>query len=96
MRPMETTTPDARVSPRARRALPLIVAAVLVAALASVAYLRPSLPQAVKMSAPARAPGAALLSNDYAAAYSFLSSSLGWALVGDQTSAAPSFSVFTG
>jgi photosystem II stability/assembly factor-like uncharacterized protein len=88
---MDTTTRGGRLSPRARRALPLIAAAVLVTAGASVAYLRPSL---LQLPAPPKAVGPALLSNDYSAAYTFLTPSLGWALVAETTSATPRFSVF--
>lgn len=82
---------EQRLSPRARRALPLIAVAVLVFAGASVAYLQPSLPL---LMPPVRAAGPSVLSNDYAAAYSFLSPTLGWALVAEQTSSTPRFSVF--
>jgi photosystem II stability/assembly factor-like uncharacterized protein len=89
---MNTTTGDARLNPRARRAILLILAAVLVTAGTSVVYLKPSLlPHAV---GPARAVGPALLSSDYQATYSFLTPSLGWALVAETTIATPRFSVF--
>ena len=78
---MNTTTQGGRLSPRARRAVPLIAAAILVTALASVAYLRPSLLQLPASAPPAKAAGPAVLSNEYAAAYTFLTPSLGWALV---------------
>jgi len=91
---MDTTTRDGRLSSRARRALVLIAAAVLVTTLASVAYLRPSLLQLPASAPPAKAAGPAVLSNEYAAAYTFLTPSLGWALVAQTTSATPRFSVF--
>src|ERR1700694_1500311 len=94
MRPMNTTTQGGRLSPRARRAVPLIAAAILVTALASVAYLRPSLLQLPASAPPAKAPGPAVLSNEYAGAYPFLPPSLGWARVAETTSATPRFSVF--
>jgi photosystem II stability/assembly factor-like uncharacterized protein len=90
---METTTGDRRLSPRARRALPLIAASVLVATWAGVAYLQPSLLRLPKPAQPARAAGPAVLSNDYAAAYSFVTPSLGWALVTETTGLVPRFSV---
>jgi photosystem II stability/assembly factor-like uncharacterized protein len=83
-----------RLSPRARRAFPLIAASVLVAIWASVAYLQPSLLQVPKPAQPAKAAAPAVLSPDYSATYAFLTPSLGWALVAETTSAAPSFSVF--
>ena len=79
---------ERRLSPRARRALPLIVAAVLAGAGASVAYLHPTLRQ------PAKAAGPSVLPDDYQATYSFITPSLGWALVAETTSATPRFSVF--
>ena len=91
---METTTREGRLSLRARRALPLIAASVLVATWASVAYLQPSLLRLPQAAQPARAAGPALLSNDYAATYAFLTPSLGWALVTETTSLTPRFSVF--
>ena len=88
---MNTTTGDARRSPRARRAIVLILAAVLVATGTSVVYLKPSL---LSHSPPAKAVRPTVQSNDYTAAYSFPTPALGWALVADTTSAAPGFSVF--
>jgi photosystem II stability/assembly factor-like uncharacterized protein len=84
----------ARLSPRARRALPLIAAAVLIFAGASFAYLHPSLPQLPQAASPASGAGPAVLSNDYAATYDFLTPSLGWALVTETSSLTPRFSVF--
>src|SRR6202165_6330718 len=94
MRPMNTTTRGGRLSPRARRAVPLSAVAILVTALASVAYLRPSLLQLPVSAPPAKAAGPAVLSNEYVAAYTFLTPSLGWAPVAQTTSATPRFSVF--
>ena len=88
---MDTTTRDGRLKSRARRALVLIAAAVLVTTWASVAYLRPSL---LQLPAPPKAVGPALLSTEYPAAYTFLTPSLGWALVAETTSSTPRFSVF--
>ena len=91
---MDTTTQGGRLSPRARRALPLIATAVLVTGWASVAYLQLSLLRLPAGAPPSRAAGPAVLSNDYSAAYSFLTPSLGWALVVETTIATPRFSVF--
>jgi photosystem II stability/assembly factor-like uncharacterized protein len=88
---MDTTTRDERRSPRARRAILLILAAVLVTAGTSVVYLKPSL---LSHSPPAKAVGPAVLSSDYGAAYSFVSASLGWALVIETAGTTPRFSVF--
>jgi photosystem II stability/assembly factor-like uncharacterized protein len=88
---MNTTSGDARLNPRARRAILLILAAVLVTAGTSVVYLKPSL---MPHSPPAKAVGPALVSNDYLRTFSFLTPSLGWALVAEQTIATPRFSVF--
>jgi photosystem II stability/assembly factor-like uncharacterized protein len=91
---MDTTTRNGRLSPRARRALPLIVAAVLVAAAASAAYLQPSLLQLPKPAPGAKGAGPAELSNDYSATFAFVTPSLAWALVAETTSLTPRFSVF--
>jgi photosystem II stability/assembly factor-like uncharacterized protein len=91
---MDTSTRGGRLSPRARRAIPLIVAAGLVAAAAGLGYVQPSLLDALNPERRASAAGPALLPNDYQAAYSFLSPSLGWALVAERTSATPRFTVF--
>jgi photosystem II stability/assembly factor-like uncharacterized protein len=88
---MNTTTGNARLNPRARRAVLLILAAVLVTAGTGVVYLKPSL---LSHPPPAKAVDPAVLSSDYAAAYFFSTPSLGWALVTETTSAASGFSVF--
>jgi photosystem II stability/assembly factor-like uncharacterized protein len=89
---MDTTTRDRRLNVRARRAILLILAAVLITAGTSVVYLKPSL--LPHTAAPAKAVRPAVLSSDYWAAYSFLTPSLGWALVAETTNASPGFSVF--
>src|SRR3981189_1922781 len=68
------------LSRRARRAMPLIAAALTAIVVASVLYLHPSVPpppgkQAPKVTKPLR------LSNQYSATYDFVTPSLGWALV---------------
>jgi photosystem II stability/assembly factor-like uncharacterized protein len=72
----------------------LIAAAVLVTAWASTVYLQPSLMKLPAAAPPPKAAGPAVLSNDYAAAYTFPTPSLGWAVVAETTSAAAGFSVF--
>ena len=88
---MNTTTGNARLNPRARRAILLILAAVLVTAGTGVIYLKASL---LSHPPPAKAVDPAVLSSDYAAAYFFSTPSLGWALVTETTSGARGFSLF--
>ncbi len=88
------TTRETRLSPRGRRALPLIALALIVIAGTSFAYLHPSLPTLLKAAAPTKPAGPPLLSDKYQVAYDFLTSTLGWALVVEQASSSPRFWVF--
>ena len=82
------------LSRRARRALPLMVLALVVIAATGFAYLHPSWPSFPKAAAPARPAGPPLVSDRYQVAYDFLTSTLGWALVVDPASSSPRFWVF--
>ena len=86
--------PEGRVSRRGRRALSLIALSLVVIVATGLMYLHPSLPSHLKGSAPAKAAGPPLLSNDYLVAYDFLTTTLGWALVADQASSSLRFWVF--
>ena len=66
---------------RARRALPLIAAALAAIVIAGLVYLRPTVPAAAVR--PAQSPQPAILDQRYDAEYSFVTPSLGWALVFD-------------
>lgn len=90
---METPNRDRGLGQRGRRAVALMVLALVAIVGASVAYLHPSFGRLSRLTAPAPAPGPPLLSNSYAAAYDFVSTAQGWALVADQGQA-PRFWVF--
>ena len=82
------------LSPRARRAMPLIAGALATIAVVSLIYLHPvpSTTHSVLRIAPSPTPP--VLPNSYLAAYDFLTPAAGWALVEDASSAAPRFWVF--
>ncbi len=87
-----------RLTGRGRRAVALIAVALVAIVVTSVAYLRPDLAGLSKSvglhpAVPSATPGPPLLSNRYAATYQFLTPSLGWALVSEQTPS-PRFWVF--
>lgn len=68
------------LSRRARRAMPLIAAALTAIVVAGVIYLHPSVPASPPKPAP-KVIRPLLLSNQYSATYDFVSPSAGWALV---------------
>lgn len=94
---MELTEGDDGLSRRASRAMALMAVALIVILVAGFAYLRPQLSGVAKTSAlppgAARSPTPPLLSDVYSAVYDFVSPSVGWALVSDQTQS-PRFWVF--
>jgi photosystem II stability/assembly factor-like uncharacterized protein len=83
------------LSPRARRAMPLIAGALATIVVVGIVYLHPSFPtsHSVVRAAPSPSPPP-LVSQQYQVAYDFLTSTAGWALVADQASASPKFWVF--
>src|ERR1700675_1630592 len=80
------------LSPRARRAMPLIAGALAPIVVVGIVYLPPSSPtsHSVLRAAPSPTPPP-LVSQQYQVAYDFLTSTAGWALVADQASAVPKF-----
>jgi photosystem II stability/assembly factor-like uncharacterized protein len=86
----------AGLSRRARRALPLMAAALAAIVVVGLVYLHPAFPtrHSVLTGPPAPAPPP-LLSDRYLVAYDFLTPTAGWALVEEGTLAAPRFWVFT-
>jgi photosystem II stability/assembly factor-like uncharacterized protein len=83
------------LSPRARRAMPLIAGALAAIVVVSLVYLHPAFPtrHSVLTGPPTPAPPP-LLAQRYLVAYDFLTSTAGWALVEEGTAAAPRFWVF--
>jgi photosystem II stability/assembly factor-like uncharacterized protein len=82
------------MSRRARRAMPLIAAALTAIVVAGVIYLHPSLP-AAPAKAPAKVTKPLLLSNQYSATYDFVTPSVGWAFVLYRLSGPALFSVYS-
>ncbi|HEV2029448.1 MAG TPA: hypothetical protein VGS16_13100 [Candidatus Dormibacteraeota bacterium] len=81
------------LSRRARRAMPLIAAALTAIVVAGVIYLHPSVPASPPKPAP-KVIRPLLLSNQYSATYDFVSPSAGWALVLGRASVPVQFSVY--
>jgi len=82
------------LSRRARRAMPLIAAALTAIAVAGVIYLHPAvLPAPAKPAAKVTRP--LLLSNQYSATYDFVTPSVGWALVVGRVTGSANFSVYS-
>ncbi len=96
---MTETEGERVLTGRARRAQTLMAIALFAILITGLAYLRPELAGlgksiGLRPVAPATAtPGPPLLSNQYLVRYQFLSTSLGWALVSQQTQS-PRFWVF--
>src|SRR6266550_8651814 len=86
VRVSEEPVPDAR----ARRAIPLIAAALTVIVVAGLIYLRPGAPTPSVLHA---APPVPILSGQYSVDYDFISPSLGWSVV-VQRQGTPTFRVF--
>jgi photosystem II stability/assembly factor-like uncharacterized protein len=89
---MQATEREKRLSARRQRALTLMAIALVAIVITGVAYLRPELAGLAKYTGlrpvppPKATPGQPLLSNEYIVQYQFLTMSLGWALVSEQTS----------
>jgi photosystem II stability/assembly factor-like uncharacterized protein len=95
---MHRTESEERLTARGRRAITLMAIALVAIVITGVAYLRPELAAlgrstGLRPIVPSATPGPPLLSNRYASAYQFLTPSLGWALVSEQTSS-PGFWIF--
>src|SRR5579859_7500302 len=83
---------DRGLSPRAKRGLPLIAAALAMIVVAGLLYLRASAPRPpVTLSVP---PPIAVLPSRFQVTYDFLGPSLGWSLVLDPGSVASTLWVF--
>jgi photosystem II stability/assembly factor-like uncharacterized protein len=82
------------LSPRARRAMPLIAGALATIVVVGFVYLRPSFPTSHSVLRAAPSPTPPLVSQRYLVSYDFLTATAGWALVEEGTSAAPRFWVF--
>jgi photosystem II stability/assembly factor-like uncharacterized protein len=86
---------NARLSMRARRAIPLIAAALTVIVVVSLIYLHPGFGASRRprlLTAPAPSPP--LISNRFAVTYDFATPTNGWSLVVEQIQASASFWVF--
>lgn len=86
---------DARLSGRARRAIPLIAAAITVTVTASLVYLHPTFGaprQSLPFSSPPPSPS--LIPFRFSATYAFASPSAGWALVADSSSTPSKFWIY--
>jgi photosystem II stability/assembly factor-like uncharacterized protein len=83
------------LSPRARRAMPLMAGALAAIVVVSLVYLHPAFPAAhqVLRAAPSPPPPP-LLPERYRVAYDFLAPAAGWALVEDGSTAPPRFWIF--
>jgi len=82
------------LSPRARRALPLIAAALAAIVVVSLVYLHPAFPKTRSVLVAPTPVGPPLLPQRYLVSYDFLTATAGWALVEEASSAAPRFWVF--
>ena len=90
---VDTPEPPAAPSNRARRAVPLIAAALAVTVVAGLLYLRPSMPSPASPST-RPSPGPSILEPRYRVEYDFVTRSLGWALVVDQVTQPSRYWVF--
>lgn len=95
---MQVTEGEEHVNARGRRAVTLIAIALLATVVAGAAFLRPELSGLARNAGltalPSPTPEPPLLSKRYFATYDFVTTSLGWALVSEQTQS-PRFWVFT-
>jgi photosystem II stability/assembly factor-like uncharacterized protein len=82
------------LSPRARRALPLMAGALAAIVVVGLVYLHPAFPAARPLLGAPATPAPPLLSQQYLVAYDFLTPTAGWAVVEEGESAAPRFWVF--
>jgi photosystem II stability/assembly factor-like uncharacterized protein len=82
------------LSPRARRAMPLIAGALATIVVASLVYLHPTLSQVLGTPLPTPSRGSSVISPRYLSVYDFVTPSIGWALVEDSATGTPGFWVF--
>jgi photosystem II stability/assembly factor-like uncharacterized protein len=82
------------LSPRARRAMPLIAGALATIVVVGLVYLHPSFPTTHSVLRVAPSPTPPLIPQRYLVSYDFLTATAGWALVEEASSAAPRFWVF--
>lgn len=86
---------NARLSVRARRAMPLIAAVLTVIVVVSLVYLHPGFGAARRpLSLPVPSPSPPLISNRFAVTYDFATPTTGWSLVVEQIQASASYLVF--
>ena len=78
---------------RARRAIPLIAAALAVALVAGLIYLRPG-PRLASTATPRPSPTQSVLAGNYSVDYKFISPSVGWALIYDPSAQSARYWVF--
>jgi photosystem II stability/assembly factor-like uncharacterized protein len=89
----EMDAPEA-LSPRARRALPLIAGALAAIVVVGIVYLHPAFPAPRPLLGAPATPAPPLLSQQYLVAYDFLTATAGWAVVEEGGPASPRFWVF--
>jgi photosystem II stability/assembly factor-like uncharacterized protein len=89
----EMDAPEA-LSPRARRAMPLIAGALATIVVVGLVYLHPTFPTSHSLLRVSPSPTPPLIPLRYLASYDFLTASAGWSLVEEGTTAAPRFWVF--
>ena len=91
-KPMQTPE-DPALRGRARRAIPLIAAALAVALVAGLIYLRPG-PRLASTATPRPSPTQSVLAGNYSVDYKFISPSVGWALIYDPSAQSARYWVF--
>jgi hypothetical protein len=82
------------LSPRARRAMPVIAGALAAIVVAGLVYLHPTFLTTRSVLGVAPAPAPPLLSQRYLSTYDFMTPAAGWALVEEASTAGPRFWVF--
>jgi photosystem II stability/assembly factor-like uncharacterized protein len=82
------------LSPRARRAMPLIAGALATIVVASLLYLHPRFLELPRLPVPTSSPGPSVVSPRYLNVYDFVTPSIGWAVLEDSATGTPSFWVF--
>ena len=79
------------LSPRARRAMPLIAGALATIIVASLVYLHPTLSHVLRTPVPTPSRGPSVISPRYLSVYDFVTPSIVWAVVEDSATGTPSF-----